>query len=299
MYKLWSFVSMAMLLLAACGERVEGPQGEDIRSALLIDLPSGIDVESVDVQVAENTGSEIEPKYRTRSNIQLTTTEAFYELVDTIDDTPVLKEVWEEGKVFDGILITNAEPVGDDSWNVDVEKIDLPNDRSNAAPASKFGDGSFVIENSDEHKALIKKSKEAEASAEREKKNSLADAKQFFTGRWESIQPLLYRDAVWSNNGGKAAISLALTSGDGDVGTGVATIYNYLNPEESVEAPISFVVQDEGITITFIESVRHRGLNFGIGSRSNWSLNKDGRLIDRRLDYDGNANWRGKLERKS
>ncbi len=78
--------------LCACGSNIPGPNSDAIDSSLAMDLPAGVAIDDIDVEVAENVGSEVEPIYRTRSNVVLTLMEDFYEREGTVNDKAIVKK---------------------------------------------------------------------------------------------------------------------------------------------------------------------------------------------------------------
>lgn len=150
-------------VLAACGSSVDGPGEGDIRDAIAIDLPPGIEIADLEVKVAQNKGDEIEPQWRTRSDVEFRLTEDFVQRVGNADGKAVVKVMKESGETISGVVYTMAEPIGED-WKIDIERVQMPDIRGRAA--SNFDD--YVIENSDDHKAAIEADKAAEKEAEEE-----------------------------------------------------------------------------------------------------------------------------------
>lgn len=262
--------------LAACGETVDGPPASEIESALKIDMPAGIEVSSVDLEAAENVGSEIEPKYRSRSRIKLRLTEDFYDRVGMVGDTALVKKTASRGDEISGILITQAEPAGENDWTVDIERLQVPNTRGQAE--SSFGSGGFVLENSDEHKQLVEEETAREAEEQRAQEAEEDAQRRAYFGTWQSSQPALYRRDVYLHDGKQLGVRLVLRAANGNVGEGTALFYAYGGTASGTAVPVSYVIADdlEKVRVTFPQGAEYDGLGIDIGSGVTWSLSKDG-----------------------
>jgi hypothetical protein len=288
-----SLIVFSAFGLAACGETVDGPPASEIESALKIDMPTGVEVTSVKLEAAENVGSEIEPRYRSRSKVELRLTEDYYERVGSVDGKPLVKKTAERGDTISGVLITQSEPAGDNDWKVDIERLQVPPTRGQAE--SSFGD-EVIEENSDAHKEAIEAEKTKQADEERKAKEEQEASRRAFIGTWTSSQPTLRRDVVYTANDRQMGIKLNLAAPSGDVGTGTATFYTYGNETESVPVPISYVIDKSGdfARITFTERATHQGLSLSIYKDSTWYLREDGTFTDSR---SGRGTWVSQLSK--
>ena len=292
-------------LLIGCSNN-EGASAEQIGNALAMQLPTGLEVDDVEIQVAENLGTKVEPAYQTRSKVTLRYTENFYEQINSGRklDKAVVKQISSEGDVIIGTLITSSRLNGE-NWDVYIEKRNFPAVYGRAE--SQFGVSGFVMDGSDEHKALIEKyeedlrlaselkaKKEAEEAAAR--KQRVAELRQTLTGTWAAKQPAVHNGKVWaSRKGGQLGIQLNLEEGEGQVGSGTAILYDYNNPVDELEVPVSFKIDDSGeyAALTFTKDVEHESLRFGVGPRYQWKLTGDGSLT-----YDASRNqWSLSLEK--
>lgn len=294
-------------LLISCSSNDEGASAEQIGNAFAMQLPTGLEVDDVEIQVAENLGTKVEPEFQTRSKVTLRYAENFYEQINTGFklDKPVVKQISSEGDVITGTLITSSRLNGE-KWDVYIEKRNFPPVYGKAE--SQFGVSGFVMDGSDEHKALIEKFEEdqrvaAELKAKKEaeeaeaRKQRIADLREALTGRWVAKQPAIHNGKVWaSRKGGQLGIQLEIEAGEGQVGAGKGILYDYNKPADELIVPISFKIDESGnfAALTFTKDVEHDSLQFGVGPRFQWKMTADGAL-----SFDGTRNeWELVLEKE-
>lgn len=301
---LW-LVIFSFGLLGGCSGG-EGASDDQIANTFALQLPTGLEVDDVEIQVSENIGSEVEPQYRARSKVTLSYTEDFYQeaRVRPILSKPVVRKVAEEGDTVTGTLITSSFLRGE-SWDVRIDKKDFPPIYGLAE--SQYGVDGFVLEGSDEHNNLLASHEEeqAKAAAARAKKQAeeaaalrdkIAHLRGNLTGIWAAKQPALHNNAVWSSrNGEQLGIQLEIGEGENTAGTGVGILYDYNNPSDEITVPIAFSINRDGeaATIIFNEPTQHKSLQFSVNPRYKWKFTTDGML-----QYNASGNkWSLSLEK--
>ncbi|NCP11872.1 MAG: hypothetical protein GW859_07985 [Sphingomonadales bacterium] len=265
------------LMVSACSN-VEGASEADIRHKLELEMDSGFEVADLDVTASENTGTEVEPVWRSRSDVEFRLTENFYKRAGSIDDVAVVRKVASKGDTISGHFITSASEKANGEWDIRFVRNDIP--WIDGKPESSFGVSGFVVEGSAEHEAAIARQKEEADKEMAEKKKNFDAAKAAFIGTWRSAQPLIYRDAVWKSNAGmQAGYELQLDPTEGDAGTGTIWLYDYANPQDRVSSPVGYKVADDGETasIQVNESVRHDNMRDYLADRT-WRLQRDGEM---------------------
>ena len=265
------------LMMTACSS-AEGASEADIRDKLELEMDPGFEVASLDVTASENTGTEVEPVWRSRSDVEFRLAENFYKRVGSIDGVAVVRQVASKGDTISGHFITSASEKANGDWNVRFVRNDIP--WIDGKPESSFGVSKFVVEDSPEHQAALAKQKDKAAKAEAEQKQKFDAAKSHFVGTWRSTQPLVYRGSVWkSNNGTQAGYELKLDPSEGDAGTGTIWLYDYANPQDRVSSPVGYKIADDGesASIQVNQSVRHDNMRDYLADRT-WQLSRDGEM---------------------
>jgi hypothetical protein len=295
---------MFALVLGACSS-TPGPSGQDIGKALSLKLPTGVQVDGVDVQVSENDGSKVEPRYESRSKVKLEFSENFYDVTGHLGGKAVVKQSLAKGGTITGTLITSATPRGDDGWDIDFERIDIPHISGMAE--SQFQPDSFVVADSDAYKALQdklaaeqKQAQEAaaqkEAAAAKEAADRIAALQKQIVGTWAAKFPMLHGNSIWaSNDNKKLGIQIRFDASDGTVGQGVGVLYDFETPALEATVPIGYVIDPSGqfVTLTFTSNVQAPGVDFRTGPNSQWKFTPDGKLVN--ASYSGN--WMVQMER--
>ncbi|GAB4146108.1 MAG: hypothetical protein Tsb0016_16400 [Sphingomonadales bacterium] len=296
-------LSAALAFLAACSGGSDGADEEQIANALALRLSAGMTVTSVETQVSENRGTQVEPDIQARSLIEIRFTEDFYVRQGRLGGVDIVTRSFSKGDVVKGTAITSSTLNGE-RWDVAFERIDLPPIAGEAE--SLIGPG-FVVQGSDAHEALIAKveaerqqaAEEARKKAEQEEQQRtarIADFHQAITGTWAARYPAFHNGQMWvGRNGGKMGIQLHFDGGDGAVGQGSGVLYDFENPIDELVVPIGYKVDDGGefLTLNFTQNVEHRGLRFSVGPRGTWKMGRDGKL-----SFSGyNNNWTLELEK--
>ncbi|EKE82883.1 LCCL domain-containing protein [Idiomarina xiamenensis] len=280
----------ACLTLVGCSGANEGASADDIEKALMLDLKAGLSVDDVEIQVTENVGDKIDPKWRTRSTVSIRFDEDFFERVGSVADTAVVRKVASAGDTLSGSLITRSTPRGEDNWSVTIERLDMAAIPGNAA--SQFGVNGFVVEGSSEHETLLAQAEQQrqQAEAERLQAQQQAQAKrqaaiqqlrQQLNGTWSATGPMLNNGAIWSNNSAqKMALEVVLPAGDEAIGEGSLVMYDYDSPWIQTVAPMSFKIADDGsaMNINLTRDTRFDALNFTLYRGTDITLNDDGLL---------------------
>lgn len=265
---------IAVTALAACGKSVEGPQTDDISELLEMELPEGIDVDDIEIQAAQNEGDEIEPEYRTRSKLTLELVEDWAQAHGSVGDRPIVKVTREAGTEFPAILFTRATPIGDDDWDVEVERLDMKGLKG--APLSSYDD--YIIAGSEEEAEAKKELVAREKEEEREREAELEKARSAFAGTWKATRPLTNYGSVFSRNGKQVGVSFDLKPGQDGFGRGTGRVYDFNNPGIYAETDVTYVVRDDGksAVVTFLDRARNDDVPFWTRQSTNWVLQSDG-----------------------
>lgn len=267
--------AVTTLALSACGKSFEGPDEGDISGFLEMELDEGIDAEDIEIVAAQNVGDEIEPVYRTRANLDLVLEEDFAEMVDRIGDRPVVKVVAEKGTEYPAVLFTRSEPIGDEDWNVRIEKLQVRNRKGR--PLSSFTD--YIVEGSADEKQAIEDEKREAADAEKKAAERLAAARRGFAGSWKATQPLKRSGSVYSQNGQQIGVSFDLKPGEDGFGRGTGRVYDFADPSVFAQSDVTYTVDDSGdfATVTFLSRAQHDELRFYVTEGTNFKLTDDGK----------------------
>jgi|GEM_PF-1884842 len=286
----------AFFFLSACSDVLDGPTEDDLGKQLAFELPTGVRVESVDIIVAENIGSEVEPRYRHRAKATLQLAEDRVEVVEQLDDKYILKTVAEEGMEFDVTLISTSVLIND-KWKVSFDKVE--GRQVTGAPLGQFVEGTYAYENSEEaneiiaaYEARLKAEKEAaeaearhrqevaQARAEKEAAEKAARIKAFreyLAGTWLSKSPVFRNNAPYLTRNNESA-GLEISFPEGDQATGKARVTLFVNEDltDDVSVDVNFTVADSGEYATVFLRTRtsHRRLNWTFSE--NWTINADG-----------------------
>lgn len=273
-----AFAAISLSSLPACSSAPDGASEEQITNALAVELDPGLEVEDVEVKATESLGTEVDPRFRTRSTVTIAYEEDFYRRTGEIDGKPLVEKVADAGDTISGDLITVSTPQGDDNWRVQIERVEFP--RIEGKAASQFGNSQFVIEGSEEHQSLSAQVAEAEAQAEAERIQKIADLSAQLAGTWVSSQPMTQDGAVYEHRGLQTGFELALNPTDGTVGTGTAKMYVFSRPTDSVSTDVGYAIDESGdfATVTFNRGAYHRQLRTDAGRRMQWRLTPDGQM---------------------
>ncbi|HET7664286.1 MAG TPA: LCCL domain-containing protein, partial [Rhodanobacteraceae bacterium] len=272
---------------------------------LAMRLPTGVQVDGVAVQVAENDGTKVEPRFKSRSTVKLEFSENFYDITGRLGGKSVVKRTLAKGQTIDGTLITDATPRGDDGWDIEFERIDIPHISGMAE--SKFEPDSFVVADSDAYKALKDKlaadqkkaadeaaqlaAAQAKAAADR-----IAAFKKQIVGTWAAKFPMLHNNGVWAdNNNHKLGIQIRFDDSTGNIGAGEGILYDFDTPALEAKVAIGYVIDPSGqfATLNFTSNVQAPGVSFHTGPDSQWKFTPDGKLVD--SGYNGT--WQVQMER--
>lgn len=280
-------VLIALALLVGCGKSFDGPGEDKIGEFLKLNLPEGLSADDIEIQAAQNIGDEIEPKFRTRTKITLVTTEDFARRTGSVGDRPVVKIVKKKGEEIPAILFTRSEPIGDDDWNVEQERLEFKPFAGGAAMRLSMFDN-YVIEGSDQEKQAIADEKARKAEEQKQHDAELAEARKAFFGTWKTNQPLMRYGSIYSGNGVQVGMSFQLDPGTDGFGTGIGRLYDFNDPSKWAQSKISYTVDGSGnfATINFSSRTQHDEIPFYISANTNWRLSKDGDV-----SIPGNRQW--------
>ncbi|OCC25393.1 hypothetical protein MB02_01680 [Croceicoccus estronivorus] len=283
----FSIILFSLALLVSCGKSFDGPNEDKIEEFLKLNLPEGLAAEDVEIQAAQNIGDEIEPKYRTRTKLTLVTTEDFARRTGAIGERPIVKIVKEKGEEIPAILFTRSEPIGDDDWNVEQERLEYKAFSGGAAMRLSMFDN-YVIEGSDQEKKAISEEKAKEAEEKKRRDAELAEARKAFVGNWKTSKPLMRYGSIYARNGVQVGLSFQLDPGTDGFGTGVGRVYDFNNPSTSAQSKISYTVDDSGgfATVNFINRTQNDAVPFYVSEGTNWRLSKNGDV-----SIPGNRQW--------
>jgi hypothetical protein len=299
-----SLLLLCAVALGACSS-APGPSGQDIGKALAMRLPTGVQVDGVAVQVAENDGTKVEPRFKSRSTVKLEFSENFYDITGQLGHKSVVKRTLAKGETINGTLITSATPRGDDGWDIDFERIDIPHISGMAE--SKFQPDSFVEADSDAYKALKDKlAADQKQAQEQAAQQAAAQAKatadrvaaleKQIVGTWAAKFPMLHNNGVWaSNKNRKIGIQIHFDDSDGAIGKGEGVIYDFDTPAHETKVPIGYVVDPSGkfLTLNFTSKAQAPGVSFYTEPNDAWKFTPDGKLIN--TGYNGA--WVVQMER--
>ncbi|RUO56464.1 hypothetical protein [Pseudidiomarina homiensis] len=182
----WTIVILIALTLSGCfsGSSNE-PSSEDIKKSLMLKLPPIVVVNELDIDVSQNTGTEVEPFVSSRFKGELELTEALYQSVDHVMGKAILEETASEGTNFKVFGISEAT-LKLESWDIEFEKLDI-SPRIAGKPLSEWSSGGYVFAGSAaeeelrkayEEKLAIEKKAEEERRLEAEKLEKERLAKQ-------------------------------------------------------------------------------------------------------------------------
>lgn len=283
-------VSCAALALSSCGPSFDGPQTDDIDQFLEMELPEGIDAQDIEIQAAQNVGDEIEPVFRTRSKLSLVLEEDYAERVDTIDDRPVIKITKKKGTELPAILFTRSEPIGDDDWNIENERLEWK--LVKGSPVSLYDEP--ILEGSEEEKAAREAAKKKAAEEEREQQAKFAAAQKAFVGNWKASQPLMNYGSVYSRGGTQIGISFDLGPNSDGFGKGTGRVYDFNKPSVRAQSDVTYTVNENGslATVTFLSRARNDDLPWYITEGTNFSLNSEGNV-----SIGGSRRWTIKMSK--
>lgn len=269
--------AISICAVSACSGGHEGASEQDISNALAVQLDPGLEVREVEITATEALGSEVDPRFRTRSSVTVAYEEDFYRQTGEIDGRPLLTRVAAAGDTLTGDLITVSTPRGD-NWRVQVQRVEFPPIQGRAE--SQFGNSRFVVEGSEEHQTLTAQLEEAEAQAEAERARKVAELSALLAGTWRSSQPVTRDGTVYQHRGLQTGYHLSLNAPDGMVGTGTAEMYVFSQPDDSVTTDVGYVIDPSGefATLTFNSGAYHRQLRTNAGRNMEWRLTSDGRM---------------------
>jgi hypothetical protein len=272
-----ALAAIGCLSLSSCSSGTEGASEEKISNALAVEMDPGLEIEDIEIKATDSLGTDVNPRFRTRSKVSITYTEDFYRANGKLDGQPLVTQVAKAGDTVSGDVITLSTPQGDD-WRVEIERLEFPPIQGQAA--SQFGNSPFLVEGSDEYHATVEKLAEADAKAEAERVRKVADLKARLSGAWVSSQPLTKNGAVYEHRGLQTGYRLKLDPADGEVGTGTATMYVYSRPDDDMTTDIGYAIDESGdfATITFNRGAYHRQLRTDVGRGRKWQLNADGQM---------------------
>jgi hypothetical protein len=280
------------LLLVACSGAA-GPSGDAIGKALSMKLPDGVKVDDVSIKVSENRGTKVEPEYQSRADVKLEFTENYYDITGHLGGKSVVKKTFAKGQTISGTVITSATPQGDDSWNIDFERVDIPHIAGMAE--SQYQPDSYVEADSDAYKQLQDKLAADKQKAQQEVAQKIADLRKRIVGTWAAKFPMLHDNSVWaSNDNRKLGIQIRFDDSDGAVGQGEGVLYDFDTPAHEAKVPIGYVVDPSGqfVLLSFTSEVQAPGVSFRTGPGSHWKFTPDGKLVN-----GDNNEWTVQMER--
>ncbi|WP_077285478.1 cell envelope integrity protein TolA [Cognaticolwellia aestuarii] len=171
------FCSFALIIaLTGCLQSTSEPNVNDISDAIKFKLPNKFILKELKIDVQQNLGNEVEPKYATRFRGTVTLTENLYKIEYKILGKDVLSKTSDKNTDYEIFGTTNSK-LALDKWQVSVDNIDiqpLPTGKS----LTNWGTTNFVISGSPGEKSLVsrqeemlqaKKEREAKLKAEKEK----------------------------------------------------------------------------------------------------------------------------------
>lgn len=272
-----ALAAIGCLSLSGCSSGPDGASEEKISNALAVELDPGLEIKDIEIKATDSLGTDVNPRFRTRSTVSITYAEDFYRAKGKLDGKPLVTQVAKAGDTVSGDVITLSTPQGDD-WRVQIERLEFPPIQGQAA--SQFGNSQFLVEGSEEYDATVKKLAEADAKLEAERAQKVADLKARLVGTWGSSQPVTKNGAVYEHRGLQTGYKLNLNPADGNVGTGTAKMYVYSQPDDDMTTSIGYAIDESGdfATITFNGGAYHRQLRTNVGRGRKWQLNADGQM---------------------
>jgi len=312
----FAFAALPLLAVTACSHS-DGPSESQIAKVLTLKLPDGLKASDVDIQVAQNEGTRVEPRYETRSNIELEFTDDIYKVVGHLGEEDVVKKIYSRGDDIKGVLITVATPQGDDAWNIQIKRIDIPDIDGTAK--SKFQPGSYVEQGSSDYDDLkaklaqeqkqaqeqAQKAAEAQAQAAREKADqeardraaNIARLSELMKGTWAARYPMFHNGSMWaSGKNHKLGIELTFNDTDDDIGDGTGVLYDFESPGYRASVPVGYKLDPAGrfVTLNFTRNLNlGNGVDFAVRSGDSWQMTPDGKLSI----SGNNGTWVVQMER--
>ncbi|HEX7341340.1 MAG TPA: LCCL domain-containing protein [Rhodanobacteraceae bacterium] len=297
---------LAMLLpclaLMACSHHDEGPTESQIGKALALKLPDGLKVDDVDIQVAENEGTKVEPSYETRSDIQLEFTDDIYKVTGHLGGKAIVKKLYAKGDDIKGTLITVAEPRGEDAWHIQIKRIDIPD--VDGVAANTFPPDGYVEQGSIDYadlkakvaqqqkQALAQAQKDAQARLQaaqaaaaqsaRERAATIAKLSGLMKGTWVAKYPAFHNGSMWaSRKNRKLGIEITFKATGDAIGEGTGVLYDFEAPTHQVSAPIGYKIDPAGrfVTLNFTRNLNLLdGVDFSTHTSDQWRMTPDGKL---------------------
>ncbi len=200
--------------------------------------------------------------------------EDFAKVEDYVDERPVVKITKKKGTEIPALLLTHGEPIGDDDWKMQIERLDF-----------KIFDGERlsafenpIIKGSDEEKVAIEAAKKKAAEEEREEKAKVAAAQRAFVGNWKASQPLMTYGSVYSSNGVQVGLSFNLGPNSDGFGRGTALVYDFNKPSVPARSDVTYTVNDDGslATVTFLSRAQNDAVPWYVSEDTSFNLTSDG-----------------------
>ncbi len=143
------------------------PEEKDIEKSLILKIPTYLDVNDIDIQISENTGTKVEPVYTSRFKGTLETKETLYRVVGKILNKYIIEEKIKSGTEIKIHGVARSLLNGD-KWQVNFKSLKIP--KISGKLISDFEVGGFVISGSKEEEDLKKqKIKQDKKAAEEQK----------------------------------------------------------------------------------------------------------------------------------
>ena len=168
-------IFIALILTGCTDSGSSEPTGDDIAKKLSFEIPAYAKVKKIEIEVSENSGSEVEPRYKSRFKGSIKITEPLYIKQGVVLEKYILEKVVAKGTELKIFGIANST-LSMDKWNTRIRSFET-SPKLSGRPLSKWNVGSFVLEGSKEAKELHKREEllrsEKKAKAEAEKQESI------------------------------------------------------------------------------------------------------------------------------
>lgn len=293
--------------VSACSDLLDGPTETDIKNQLAFQMPAGVEVDSVEILVSENIGSEVDPRYRNRSKATIKLLEDRVDVVDTYGDKYIVKTVLEEETQFNLTLISTAT-LANEKWQVTFDRME--GGQYTGAPLSQFFEGTFAYEGSSEAEKIIAdyeaklkaEAEAAEARKEQLRQEAVARAAQeeveraarikafreFLAGTWLSKAPVFRNKQPYiTRNNETAGLEVSFPEGDEAKGRARVTLFVTEDITDKVTVDANFEVADNGQAVVIFLNTRTTHSRLKWTFRENWTFYSNGVMATR----SGREEW--------
>ncbi|MFV1468261.1 hypothetical protein VBY75_11315 [Idiomarina sp. HB] len=273
------FSILCFLFIGGCSEESSQPSEEKIENALAMKLEPGVSISELNIEVSKKVENANIPEVVSRSTFELTFNENFYEQIDSVKETPVVKLVASKGETLQGTIVTRSVIFGEKGWNTAVESIEVAQILGKAE--SQYGKNGFFIDQSSEHRELVAKIKEEERLVEEARRAKMLELREALTGKWSTDEPMLSNGNVWSGSSERnMAFEVTIPKGTEVSGEASVTMYDYDSPWLQVEIPAKFRIAKGGseMKINLSRKTEFERVGFTLSHHTDITFTRNGKL---------------------